>query len=93
MLCVNYEVVSKCLSFSSFRGLWGGSVERVGDVHQKKQNMWLQVGIGDSHTAYCEETAKGHDTLPYDCWVQEVQNAYAALQEWWDTPYIYTPLV
>lgn len=93
MLCVNREVVSKPLSFPSFRGLWGGPVERVGDVHQEKQNMWLQVGIGDSHKTYCEETAKGHDTLPDDCWVQEVQNAYATLQERWDTAYIYTPLV
>lgn len=63
------------------RGLRGGPVERMGSLHQEKQNLWLQVGSGDPDTAHCKETTQGHNTLSHHCWVQDVQNGHEALQE------------
>lgn len=70
-------------SVSPNRGLWGGPVEWVGDLHQKKQNLWFQVGSGNPNTAHCEEATKGHDTMSDHRWVQEMQNGYATLQKRW----------
>lgn len=64
-----------------WRGLRGGPVERVGDLHQEKQDLRLQVGSGDEDEANREKAAQGHNTLSDYRRVQEVQNGHQALRQ------------
>lgn len=56
-------------------------MERMGNLHLEKQNLWLQMGSGDPDATHRKEATQGHNTLSHHCRVQEVQNGLEALQE------------